>query len=247
MDLSGPVPATTTPTDALPEAAWVTPIADHEVSLHTHDPAARAEARDSLRLAFVAALQHLPPRQRAVLILREALCWSAAETAELLDTTVASVNSALQRARATLSDRRAADGDRDGDQPTVLDDADKDLLARYVAAFESYDIDRLVTLLRDDASISMPPIAMWLRGRDQLHDWYLGHGIGCRGSWLVPIAVNGSQGFAQYRRGPDGSHVAWSIQVLEVSAGLISHVHHFLDTALFATFGLPLTLESRPA
>jgi RNA polymerase sigma-70 factor (ECF subfamily) len=196
--------------------------------------------RDTIRLAFVAALQHLPPRQRAVLILREVLSWQAAEVADLLDTSVASVNSALQRARATLS---ASDVQEEA-PAGPLGDVETTLLERYVAAFESYDIGALVQLLRDDASISMPPYAMWLRGREDLSAWYLGFGIGCKGSRLIPVAMNGSPAFAQYRLDPDsGRHVPWSIQVLELDGDRVAHIHHFLDTALFARFGLPASLD----
>ncbi|MCW2600740.1 MAG: sig7 [Frankiales bacterium] len=236
MDLSAPVPATTSPGNPLPEATWIEPVPEGDVVPVHADPAQRAVFQDTVRLAFVAALQHLPPRQRAVLILREVLSWQASEVAELLDTTVASVNSALQRARATL-------GTTDLDtRPEPLTEADRTLLARYVTAFEAYDIPSLVSLLHEDASISMPPLALWLRGRQDLHDWYLGFGIGCRGSRLVPVAANGCPAFAQYRAEPGGGHEPWSLQVVEMSAGRIVHVHHFLDTALFARFGLPARL-----
>jgi RNA polymerase sigma-70 factor (ECF subfamily) len=231
MDLSSPVPATTPPEKQLPETTWIEPVPDAAIA---GDPADRAVAQESIRLAFVAALQHLPPRQRAVLILREVLAWQAAEVAELLDTTVVSVNSALQRARATLADGTptAVVGD--------LGENERALLSRYVDAFERYDIDSLVSLLHEDASISMPPYEMWLRGVDQLHDWYLGFGSGCRGSVLRPVAANGMPAFAHYKpSGPDGQHEPWCIQVLEISGDRISHVHHFLDTNLFARFGLP--------
>lgn len=234
MDLSQPVPAHTIPGEPLPEQTWISPIPDAGVVSAHGDPGEQAVVRDTIRLAFVAALQHLPPRQRAVLILREVLCWQAAEVAELLDTTVASVNSALQRARATL----AATNVTDASQP--MGDAEETLLARYVEAFERYDVDALVSLLHEDASISMPPLALWLRGHADLRGWYLGHGIGCRGSRLVPTTANGSPAFGQYRAsGPGGRHEPWSFQVLEISAGRIAHVHHFLDTSLFARFGLP--------
>lgn len=234
MDLSSPVPATTPPGEVLPEATWVEPMPDGDVVPLEGDPAQRAVVQDSIRLAFIAALQRLPARQRAVLILRDVLCWQAAEVAELLDTTVASVNSALQRARATT-------GQLDLSEPCEepLSETDRLLLSRYVAAFEAYDISGLVTLLHEDASISMPPFAMWLSGREDLRAWYLGYGIGCKGSRLIPIAANGSPAFAQYRADPDGGHAPWSIQVLEPSGGRVAHVHHFLDTALFARFGLP--------
>ncbi len=234
MDLSSPVPATTPPGEVLPEATWVEPVPDGDVVPLEGDPAQRAVVQDSIRLAFIAALQRLPARQRAVLILRDVLCWQAAEVAELLDTTVASVNSALQRARATTGQ---LDLSKPCEEP--LSEADRLLLSRYVAAFEAYDISGLVTLLHEDASISMPPFAMWLSGREDLRAWYLGYGIGCKGSRLIPIAANGSPAFAQYRADPDGGHAPWSIQVLELSGGRVAHVHHFLDTALFARFGLP--------
>jgi RNA polymerase sigma-70 factor (ECF subfamily) len=230
MDLSSPVPATTPPTEQLPETTWLEPL--------PADPAQAAVDSDTIRLAFVAALQHLPPRQRAVLILREVLCWQATEVAELLDTTVASVNSALQRARATLS----ASALTDSTPMDRLDAEGEALLARYVEAFEAYDIESLVSLLHEDASISMPPYTMWLQGTDQLRTWYLGYGIGCKGSRMVPLVANGMPAFGQYKPGPDGGYVPWSIQVLEISDGRIAHIHHFLDTALFARFGLPATL-----
>jgi RNA polymerase sigma-70 factor, ECF subfamily len=242
MDLSMPVPATTPPGDPLPEAVWIEPMPDADVAPPEGDPAQRAVFTETIRLAFVAALQALPPRQRAVLILREVLCWQASEVAELLDTSVASVNSALQRARATLGSSDLTEGDRPIRAADELNDADQALLARYVEAFEAYDIASLVTLLHEDASLSMPPIPTWLQGIDDLRDWYLGYGIGCKGSRLIPIAVNGSPAFGQYRVSPRGGHEPWSIQVLEIADGRISHIHHFLDTALFARFGLPARL-----
>ena len=244
MDLSAPVPATTPPVATLPEAAWLEPIPGEPAVPADTDPAGRAVLRDSIRLAFVAALQHLPPRQRAVLILREVLCWQAAEVAELLDTTVVSVNSALQRARATM----AASGQATGEAgeapppPASLPEADRELLASYVDAFQRYDMDRLVELLHEDASISMPPYQMWLRGRAELRGWYLGFGSGCRGSVMVPVVANGMPAFGQYKPSEDGNGLEpWCIQVPEISGGRISHIHHFLatDTSLFDRFGLP--------
>ena len=240
MDLSSPVPASTPPVDALPEASWIEPVPQDDVVRPEADPATRAVHSDTVRLAFVAALQHLPPRQRAVLILREVLAWQAAEVAELLETSTASVNSALQRARATM----AAAGVRDTDRAQPLSEADRALLTRYVAAFEAYDIPALVALLHEDASLSMPPLTMWLRGRQDLHDFYLGSGKGCEGSVLVPLEANGSPAFAHYKPSPDGGLASWSIQVLELSDGELVHVHHFLDPALFARFGLPSRIEA---
>ena len=241
MDLSAPVPSSTPPGRVLPETTWLEPIPDGDAIPGGADPAERVALKDTIRLAFVAALQTLPPKQRAVLVLREVLGWHAAEVAELLDTSVASVNSALQRARATLAAR-----DAEGQAGEAsLSDNDAKLLARYAQAFESYDIDALISLLHEDASISMPPYEMWMEGRDNLKGWYLGYGIGCKGSRLVPIEANGLPAFGQYRAsGPGGRHEPWSIQVLEISGGGVSHVHHFLDTALFERFGLPATLDS---
>ena len=206
------------------------------------DPAGRVVLQDSIRLAFISALQHLPPRQRAVLILREVLCWQAAEVADLLDTTVVSVNSALQRARTTM-----AASDRDEDRPSPqLAEEERDLLARYVDAFQRYDIDRLVALLHEDASISMPPFEMWMRGRDELRGWYTGWGSGCEGSRLVPVTANASPAFGQYKPSEDGTRlVPWCIQVPEITGGRISHIHHFIatDASLFSRFGLPPYLD----
>ena len=232
MDLSSPTPVSVAvPGEPLGEEVWVEPMVD---------PADAVVEAETIRLAFVAALQLLPARQRAVLLLREVLQWSAAEVAELLDTTVASVNSALQRARATLSARGVST-----ETPVrPLSDAERDLVAQYVSAFEAYDIDRLVGLLHEDAGFSMPPLPVWLRGRDNLRGWYLGYGIACRGSRLLPLSVNAAPGFAHYKpTGTPGVWEPWSIQVLEIADGQIVHLHHFLDTALFARFGLPATLS----
>jgi RNA polymerase sigma-70 factor (ECF subfamily) len=239
MDLSSPVPSSTPPVETLPDHTWLEPVAERDVMPLGADPAEQAVVRDTVRLAFVAALQHLPPRQRAVLILREVLCWSAADVAELFDTTVASVNSALQRARATLAGREVEAGlSRD-----ALGEAERDLLSRYVQAFERYDIEALVQLLQEDGSISMPPYAMWLRGRDELRGWYLGYGIGCRGSRLLPAEVSGSPAFAHYKPGgPGGRLDPWSIQVLEIRDGAIGHIHHFVNTRLFERYGFPGSL-----
>jgi RNA polymerase sigma-70 factor, ECF subfamily len=227
--------------EALPEGSWVLPIPDGRV-LHEHDdPAEVAESRETVRLAFVAALQHLPPRQRAVLILREVLRWKATEVAELLDTSVASVNSALQRARATL----AATDVADTDASSPMDDQQRALLSRYVDAFQRYDLDALTSLLREDATWSMPPYKLWLRSHDDIRRWCLGPGIGCRGSRLVPTGANGSPAFGQYKPSAAGGHEAWALQVLELSAGRIDGICFFLDTAsLFPLFRLPPRLES---
>lgn len=217
-----------------PEAVWIQPIPDATVTAAGSDPAEVAVGRETIRLAFVAALQHLPPRQRAVLILREVLRWSAIEVAELLESTVASVNSALQRARATLATVDA--GTEDDFEP--LDDEQKNLLARYVSAFTAYDITAMVALLREDATASMPPFQLWLQGREDIGRWHLGPGHGCAGSILVPVQANGSPAFAHYKPGPDG-HEPFAIQVLELTGDRISKITYFLDTSLFNAFGLP--------
>jgi RNA polymerase sigma-70 factor, ECF subfamily len=222
-----------------PRGTWIEPIPDAHVMAADGDPAELAETRESIRLAFVSALQHLPPRQRAVLILREVLRWRASEVAELLDTTVASVNSALQRARSTLGGLEPSIG-----RPLdLVNDEDKALLNRYVDAFERYDIESLVSLLREDATQIMPPYAMWLRGRDDIGRWLLGPGIGCRGSRIVPVEANGSPALAQYRpaAGADGWE-PFSIHVLDVSEGTITRLNYFVDGSLFSLFGLPLQL-----
>jgi RNA polymerase sigma-70 factor (ECF subfamily) len=218
-----------------PDSAWMQPMPDARVLPDHLDPAELAESRQSVRLAFVTALQRLPARQRAVLILREVLRWQAAEVAELLDTTVASVNSALQRARATL-----ATCDVGAAQSDPMDAEQQALLARYVDAFERYDIATLVTLLHEDAIMSMPPFDFWLRGPEEMGQFFLGAGGGCRGSRLLATAANGSAAFASYKPDPNGGFEPWSIQVLELSGDRIVGHHNFLDTAtLFPIFGVP--------
>ena len=183
MDLGPSVEPVVSNLNTLPEVTWIEPIP--QSALSDGDPAEVAESRETIRLAFVAALQHLPPRQRAALILCEVLRWKAAEVAELLDTSVASVNSALQRARATLDQADVVSAG----QAKPLSDADRDLLARYVEAFQAYDMDRLTALIHEDAIQSMPPYDMWLRGRDDIFKWWVGPGIGCAGwctSWASP-------------------------------------------------------------
>ena len=239
MDLAGdpypPVEASLS--GRRPTTAWIEPVLDRQVMPDDADPAERAVLRESIRLAFVSALQLLPPRQRAVLLLREVLRWKAEEVARLLDTTVASVNSALQRARATLADA----GGRPESRP--LDDDENDLLARYVDTFERYDIDGFVQLLQEDATQHMPPYEMWLRGRDDIGAWMLGPGHGCRGSKCLVTSANGSPAVAQWR--PDGGDgfTPWALHVLEVDDGRVRHISSFLDhdSGLFARLGLPAT------
>ncbi|WP_250299541.1 sigma-70 family RNA polymerase sigma factor [Streptomyces sp. A 4/2] len=243
MDLSAPQAQTTAVLDERSEATWLEPVPDGRVLPSTADPAEAAVARESVRLAFVAALQHLPAKQRAVLILREVLAWRASEVAELLDTTVASVNSALQRARSTLS----ATEIRPSDPADPLDEDQRKLLDRYVAAFEGYDIASLTALLHEDAVLSMPPFDLWLRGPADIAAWHLEQGIGCKGSRLLPTVANGTPAFGQYRPGATGrGHEPWALQVLEISGGKIIGLNAFLDTARwFPLFGLPARLDGR--
>jgi RNA polymerase sigma-70 factor, ECF subfamily len=229
--------------NTLPEVTWIEPVPDSIVVATEGDPAEVAMSRETLRLAFVAALQHLPPRQRAVLILCEVLRWKAAEVAELLDTSVASVNSALQRARATLESTNV----NLADTPASVDAADAELLARYVKAFEQYDMEALTSLIQEDATQSMPPFDLWLSGRDDIFAWWFGPGIGCRGSRVIPtVASNGSPAFGQYKPSESGSGFdPWALQVLEIADGRIVEFTFFLDTErLFPLFGLPAHLDS---
>lgn len=217
---------------------WIEPILDSYVVPADADPAQRAMLRQSVRLAFVAALQKLAPKQRAVLLLMEVLECSAAEVAGMLDTSVASVNSALQRARAALSQRNE-------DEPTELSEAQRDMLQGYVSAFESYDLDRLTSLVRQDVTLCMPPFSMWLQGPEEVRAWMLGLGSGCRGSRLAPAAACGWPAFAQYRPAPEGGHKAWALIVLELSGDRISAINSFLDVGrLFPRFGLPIALPA---
>jgi RNA polymerase sigma-70 factor (ECF subfamily) len=237
MDLGPSSPGDVTPGPPLVERAWVEPIADSKVVADHSDPADVAIARDSIRVAFVAALQHLPPRQRAVLILREVLRWKASEVAELLDTTVVSVNSALQRARSTLADADLTQND-------AMDEEQQALLARYVDAFERFDIESLVALLHKDATMSMPPYSLWLHGADELGKWLRGGGRDCRGSRLMATMANGSPAFGQWRpSGPNGEFEPWCIHVLEISDGKIAAINYFVGAEHFPMFGFPFRLE----
>jgi RNA polymerase sigma-70 factor (ECF subfamily) len=237
MDLGPSSTADSVLAPGLPEQTWVQPVPDARVLALDGDPAELAASRETIRLAFVAALQHLPPRQRAVLILREVLRWQASEVAELLDTSVASVNSALQRARATLHTL-----DLDDTSPTAVDADQQELLARYVTAFESYDIPSLVSLIHEDAMFSMPPHPLWLRGPVEVSRWLLGPGAGCRGSRLLATAANGCAAFGSYRLAGPGIHEPFALQILEISGGRIGGLHNFLYPELFPAFGLPTRL-----
>lgn len=242
MDLSSPSTVATASLAQSPETTWLEPMPDgRALPSAGSDPAETVVSRDTIRLAFVAAIQHLPARQRAVLILREVLRWPATEVAELLETTVPSVNSALQRARATL----AAHAPRETDPFLPLDDDQRALLERFVDAFERYDMQLLASLLHEDAIQSMPPYDLWLQGQDEVIGWMLGPGAECRGSRLVQTVANGTPAFGQYRpSGPNGEHEPWALQVVEIADGRIVGLNAFLDTArLFPMFGLPDRLE----
>jgi RNA polymerase sigma-70 factor, ECF subfamily len=225
----------------LPETTWIQPAPDGLV-VPDGDPAEVAVARETIRLAFVAALQQLPAKQRAVLILCEVLRWKAGEVAELLDTTVASVSSALQRARATLEANKVTAAEA----PESVEEEDAELLARYVAAFEAYDMEALTKLIREDATQSMPPYELWLSGRDDMFQFWLGPGASCRGSRMIPTAeANGSTAYGQYRPSPSGGYEAWALQVVELSAGSIVELTFFLDTeTVFPLFGLTARLDA---
>jgi RNA polymerase sigma-70 factor, ECF subfamily len=218
----------------LSERTWVLPIPDARLAGSNADPAEQVVSRETVRLAFVAALQRLTPRQRAALILRDVLQHSAAETAELLGTTVASANSALQRARAAVPSIDENDAAPGG--------ADPALLAEYVAAFESYDVPRLTALLRSDAVNSMPPLPLWLRGQDEIRVWMLGPGSECRGSRLLPTSANGCSAFAQYRPDGRGGYHTWALQVLETDGSSITGLHCYVFPELFTYFGFPAVL-----
>jgi RNA polymerase sigma-70 factor (ECF subfamily) len=233
----GPLGTVDDALETRPRTHWLEPIPDARVLPAECDPAEKAMLRQSIRVAFVSALQYLPPKQRAALLLTEVLGWSAAEVAEGLDTTLASVNSALQRARATLATRDL------GEAKGSLSDADAELVDRYVAAFERYDVDALTSMLHQDAILSMPPYTLWLRGPSAIASWLSGRGAGCRGSRLLPTEACGSPAFAQYRPSPEGGHHAWALIVLELADARITRMTSFLDTdTLFSRFGMPMRL-----
>ncbi len=232
---AGPLGTADDALEVRPRTHWLEPIPDAKAIPADGDPAELLILRQSIRLAFVAALQHLPPKQRAALLLTEVLGWSAAEVATTLDTTSASVNSALQRARATIATRPLDDA------PAALSSEHAALVDRYCAAFERYDVDALVALLADEGTLSMPPYTLWLQGHEAIRTWLAGRGSGCRGSRLVPTMACGSPAFGQYRQ--DGRE-PWALIVLELRGDRIASMTSFLDTeTLFPRFGLPPTLS----
>ena len=227
------------PLTVLPASSWIDPVPDVDALPADADPHERVALQQSLRLAFVAALQHLPPRQRAVLLLVEVLGWTAAEVAQGLDMTIAAVNSALQRARATLATRDVTAAD------TALSYEERELVDRYVHAFERYDVDALAALKHEDATMSMPPYSLWLRGHASIGGWLRGRGAACRGSRLVPSAANGLPAFGQYKPAEDGRYLPWALVVLEIERGAVAAQTFFLDTdTLFPRFGLPAELPA---
>ena len=241
MDLGPARPPVESNANWRPDIPWLEPIPDSLLP-EAGDPAELAVTRESIRLAFVAALQHLPPRQRAVLILCEVLRWKAKEVADLLETSVASVNSALQRARETL----AVSGISSNDPVPPMDKTQRELLARYVQAFERYDLTALTSLIKEDARQSMPPYDLWLQGRDDILAWWFGPGIGCRGSRLLPTrGANGCVAFGQYKPSQTGSgRDPWALLVVETAGDRIGDFTFFLDTAkLFPLFGLPAHVD----
>ncbi|HYO83815.1 MAG TPA: sigma-70 family RNA polymerase sigma factor, partial [Bryobacteraceae bacterium] len=232
--IEGPQGTPDSPLVAFERSHWLEPIPDAAAIPADSNTAEQAVLRESIRLAFVAALQHLPPKQRAALLLVEVLGWSAAEVADCLDTSLAGVNSALQRARTTLASR-------DIRQPGQLTREQEQLLERYVDAFLRYDVDELTGLLHRDATLSMPPYSLWLQGRDAIGQWIGGRGAGCRGSRLVPTAASGSPAFLQYKPAHGGGYSAWGLVVLELDGDAISAWNSFLDVQeLFPRFGVPL-------
>ena len=233
MDVASVATGEVRPSDPRPEATWIQPAPDGLILPRDGDPAERAISRESVRLAFIAALQHLAPRQRAVLILREVLRWRAAEVAVLLETSSDAVNSALRRARAALA---GIDRDSAPSQPAA---DESELLAAYIDAFDRGDIDALVGVFRDDAILEMPPFELWLQGRDAIRRFLLAVD-GVRDELVTPVSANGSPAVAVYRPAtPGGRPTAFAIHVLDVIAGRISVLHAFLDPALFEVFGLP--------
>lgn len=238
----GPLGSTDDQLEARPRTHWLEPIPDARAIPAEADPAEKLLLRQSIRLAFVAALQHLPPKQRAALLLTEVMGWSAAEVAESLDTSVASINSALQRARATLEARQQSSDPTVGAAAREVEPA---LVDRYVSAFERYDMDALMSLLHQDATLSMPPYTLWLRGHEAIQRWLLGRGGDCRGSRLLRTEASGAPAFGQYRVGADGKYRAWALISIESRGGQIASMVSFLDTAsLFPLFGLPLELST---
>lgn len=237
MDLSGPTSGATSPGIPLDVGLWIEPC-PAPLTRTADNPAEAAEVGESVRLAFIAALQHLPSKQRATLLLREVMGFSAREVADLHGCTVASVNSALQRARATLAARREATNDTAVRPPSTVQQA---LAKRYAAAFSSFDMEGLSMLLHVDATMSLPPYALWMQGVFDIQAWLTGPAVGCRGSRLIPTFANGSPAFGQYRPSTEGAGFEpWALQVIDFSGDRITDISVFRDTdRLFPLFNLP--------
>ncbi|MFD0959677.1 sigma-70 family RNA polymerase sigma factor [Paenibacillus chungangensis] len=236
MDLTDPAVMIAEPRENLTVEEWIWPIPDSST-----DPAAITVGKESIRLSFIALLQTLPPRQRAVLLLNDVFRWSAKETAEALEMTAAAVNSALQRARSTIRQVQL----RSETLREIDADVDQRLLDSYIEAFEHYDVDRLLALFHESASLSMPPYVMWVRGSMDIAAFYHATRAHCTGSRLMPLRANGNcPAYAQYvPAGDDGVCMPWGIHILEIQEGRIAHIHHFIDSDLFTRFGLPLFLK----
>ncbi|QUL54885.1 sigma-70 family RNA polymerase sigma factor [Paenibacillus tritici] len=237
MDLSEPAATITEPKDNLSRDSWIWPAPGH-----VDDPGHILISRETLRLSFIALLQLLPPRQRAVLILQEVFRWSAGETAIALEMTVAAVNSALQRARATMARADLRSEELQHEDAEV----DEGLITRYVEAFEQYNIDALLALFQENGSLSMPPFTMWVQGSPDLLAFYNTTRSHCLGSRMLPVRANGNlPAVAQYvPAGAEGRLIPWAIHILELNQGRIAHIHHFIDAELFIRFGLPAGLDA---
>jgi RNA polymerase sigma-70 factor (ECF subfamily) len=239
LDL-GPCGGVDGPFDTLPRERWIEPIADAEALPAAVDPGERLAKKQTIRLAFVAALQHLTPMQRAALLLTDVVGWSPDEVATRFEVGRSALYSSIQRARAALADRDVA-RDLSGAEAS-LSPAARALVEGYVAAFERYDVDALTSLLHHDVTMCMPPYTLWLRGPETVRRFWLGPGAGCRGSRLVAVEANGAPAFAQYRASPEGGHHAWALVVLDVADDGLRGITSFLDVArIFSRFGLPLT------
>ncbi|UJF33370.1 sigma-70 family RNA polymerase sigma factor [Paenibacillus hexagrammi] len=236
VDLTDPADSIIAPRETLPNSTWIWVAPDFG-----ENPEDAFIRKDTLQLCFIALLQVLPPRQRAVLILKDVFEWSSKQIAEALAMSPAAVNSALQRARETMNQNRL----RSDELSRMEAEPDRELLLRYVDAFEQFDVNALVELFHEEGCMSMPPFEMWVRGKDDLHKFFSLTRFHCEGSRFIPVTVNGGYpAFAQYMPSPEGSAlVPWGIHVLEVKEQKILHVQNFINTELFSRFGLPEQMD----
>jgi len=236
VDLSGPAASIVAPRETLPDASWIWPAPDF-----AENPEDRIIRKDTLRLCFIALLQYLPPRQRAVLILKDVFEWPARQIAETMDMSPAAVNSALQRARETMERVKL----RSDELSPMREEPDPELLSRYLEAFEAFDVDKLVALFHEEGCMSMPPFPMWVQGKENLHRFFTLTRWHCEGSRFIPVKVNGGYpAFAQYSPSSDGTVLTpWGIHVVELKGGKILHVQNFINAKLFLRFGLPEQLD----